>query len=142
MVVFLIMLVIHPAKFRKLVWPAACGIAVVMFALFGWAVGSNHGSVGHLITPEVKLSHTDRAFMMLYAITSAAGSSTAYGSRISDWTRFSRTRNTPVIPLLLGGPVFSNLAAILGILATSAVYSRYNIVLWNPLALLIWLQYT
>lgn len=139
-IIFLSLLAIPPARFRRLVWPAACCIGVVMFGLFGWAIASNGGKVGHLIPPAVKLTSTTRSFVMLYAITSAAGSATGYGSRMSDWTRFARTRNTPVWPMLLGPPLLSNITAILGILATSAVYTRFHVVLWNPLALLIYLQ--
>ena len=139
-VVFLLLLSIHPAKMRKLVWPAACIVAVVFFGLFGWAINANHGSPGKLLSSGKPLSPAARSWAMLYAITAAAGSSTAYATRISDWTRFSRSKNAPVLPLLIGSPIFGSLAAILGILATDAVHARYNVLLWNPLALLVYLQ--
>lgn len=77
---------------------------------------------------------------MLYAISSAAGSTTAYGCRLADWTRFSKSKNAPTVTLLVGPILFGSLAPILGILATSAVKSRYGVELWNPLQLLMYIQ--
>ena len=141
-VIFLALLTIHPSKFRYLIWPAAIIIGAVLLGLLGWAVSANGGSAGDLLAGEIQLSSTSRSFAMLYAISSAAGSSTAYASRISDWTRFAKTKNAPTVPMLIGSPIFSCLAPILGILATSAVYSKYKVILWNPLALLLYVQET
>jgi nucleobase:cation symporter-1, NCS1 family len=141
-VIFLALLPIHSAKFRRLVWPAALCIAVVFFGLFGWAINANNGKIGDLISPKIHLSHTTKPFVMLYAITTAAGSSTAYSSRMSDWTRFSKSKNTPAIPALMGSLIFGSLTAVLGILATNAVHSKSHVVQWNPLGLLIYIQET
>ena len=59
---------------------------------------------------------------------------------MSDWTRFSKTKNAPTIPLLIGSPLFGTLGAVLGILATNAVHTKDKVVEWNPLALLIYVQ--
>lgn len=136
------MLFIHPSKMRFLVWPSAAMIALAFIGLFGWAIGSNHGSAGNLLEPSVHVSSTNRAFLMLYIMSSAMGSSTGYASRFTDWTRFAKTPNTPTIPILMGLPLAGSLTAILGILATSAVHSRYNVVQWNPLNLLLYIQAT
>lgn len=141
-VVFFMLLMVHPSKFKRLVTPGAIMIAAVFFGLLGWAISSNGGTVGSLLSGKVPLSSTSKSFTMLYAISSGAGSSTAYASRISDWTRFAKTKNAPTLPFLLGGPFLGCLAPILGILATSAVYSRYEVILWNPLALLLYVQET
>jgi NCS1 family nucleobase:cation symporter-1 len=44
--------------------------------------------------------------------------------------------------MLIGSPILGCLGPIFGILATSAIYSRYEVVLWNPLALLLYVQET
>ena len=134
------MLPIHSSKYRRLVWPAACGVAIVFFGIFGWAIGANGGKPGNLLTPKVHLSSTARSFAMLYGISSTAGSGTAYSARMSDWTRFSKSKNTPTIALLVGSPIFGSLSTILGILATNAVNAKYGVIEWNPLALLIYAQ--
>jgi cytosine/uracil/thiamine/allantoin permease len=141
-VIFFALLPLHSAKFRRLVWPAALCIAVVFFGLFGWAINFNNGKTGDLLTPKVHLSRTAKSFVMLYAITTAAGSSTAYSSRMSDWTRFSRSKNTPAVPALIGSLIFGSLTSVLGILATNAVHTKSNVVQWNPLGLLIYVQET
>jgi NCS1 family nucleobase:cation symporter-1 len=139
-VIFFALLPIHPSKFRNLVLSAACGVAVVFFGLFGWAISDNDGSVGSSLTVDLNLEFSALAFIMLYGISTSTGSATAYATHISDWTRFSRTRTTPTIPLLLGAPLFGPLTSIIGILATSAVHSKNGVIEWNPLALLLWLQ--
>ena len=139
-VIFLALLPIHSSKFRRLVWPGACGVAIVFFGLFGWAIGANGGSPGNLIAPKVHLSSTARSFAMLFGISSIAGSATAYASRMSDWTRFSKTKNAPVVALLAGPPIYGVLTTLLGILATNAVHAKYKVIEWNPLVLLIYIQ--
>ena len=137
--VFFALLPIHQSKFRRLVWPAACGIAIVFFGIFGWAIHTNDGSPGNLLTPKVKLSPTQKSFAMLYAISTTGGSGTAYATRMSDWTRFSKTENSFVIPSIVS-PAFGILTALLGVLATNAVHSKDNVIEWNPLSLLLYLQ--
>lgn len=136
------MVFIHASKMRHFVWPSACLIVVAFFGLFGWAIAVNGGTPGSLITPAVQLSTSNRAFAVLYIISSASGSITGYGSRIADWTRFAKTPHTPTIPMLVALPIFGSMTAILGILATSAVHSKYGVVQWNPLTLLLYLQKT
>ena len=130
---------VHPSKFRFVVWPAAITTAVVFIGLLGWAISANGGTTGNLLAGKVPLSSSGKSFAMLYAISSAAGSSTAYASRISDWTRFAKTKHAATIPMLIS-PLYAIIGPIFGILATSAVYSRYKVVLWNPLALLLYVQ--
>ncbi|KAJ9608822.1 hypothetical protein H2200_006593 [Cladophialophora chaetospira] len=141
-VVFLLLSIVHPSKYRNLVWPAAIVISVVLLGLLGWAISANGGTSGDLLAGKINLSSTDKSFAMLYAISSAAGSSTAYASRISDWTRFAKTKHSPTFAMLVAAPLFGCIGPIFGILATSAVYSRYGVVTWNPLALLLYVQET
>jgi NCS1 family nucleobase:cation symporter-1 len=123
-------------------WTGGLAIAAVVLGVFSWAIHANHGKVGHLLETDIKLSGINKSFTMLYAISTAAGSITAYASRMSDWTRFSRTKHTPTIPSIIGPLIFASLTSILGILTTSAVHARYKVVQWNPLALLVYLQET
>ncbi|KIY01451.1 uncharacterized protein Z520_03003 [Fonsecaea multimorphosa CBS 102226] len=141
-VVFFLLLLIHPSKLRNLVWPAAITIAVVFLGLLGWAISANGGTVGNLLAGKIHLSSTNKSFAMLYAISSAAGSATAFSSRVSDWTRFAVTKHSATVPMLVFAPIFGCIGPIFGILATSAVYSRYQAVEWNPLGLLLYVQAT
>jgi nucleobase:cation symporter-1, NCS1 family len=141
-IIFFLLLLVHPSKLKNFVWPGAIAIGAVFLGLLGWAISANGGTTGNLLAAKIQLSGTSKSFAMLYAISSAAGSSTAFSSRISDWTRFATTKNAPTIPMLLGAPIFGSLAPIMGILATSAVYSKYQEVEWNPLGLLLYIQKT
>ena len=136
----MLLLHIHASKFRKLVWPAAAGMAIVFFGLLGWAINANDGGLGHLLKPKIHLAPTQKAFTMLYGITSGAGSFTAFGTRYSDWTRFSKNGRTYAISTAISIPIFQIVSPLLGVLVTSAVYSRYGVVQWNPLILLLYLQ--
>lgn len=44
--------------------------------------------------------------------------------------------------MLVASSILGCIGPLFGILATSAVYSRYEVVTWNPLALLLYVQKT
>ena len=117
-------------------------IAAAFIGLFGWAISANGGSPGNLLHPTKQLSSTNRGFLFLYFMSSAMGSTTGYASRITDWTRFAKAPHTPTIPMFVALPIAASLTAVLGILATSAVHTKYHVVQWNPLSLILYVQET
>ena len=59
--------------------------------------------------------------------------------RQSDWTRYAKTKRSPVLNQLLGAPLTITIAATFGVFATSAVKEHYGVTLWQPVELLEWI---
>jgi nucleobase:cation symporter-1, NCS1 family len=78
------------------------------------------------------------------SISSGAGAYTGGTVRMSDWTRFAKTRNAPIIPITIAMSLTITLGALIGVLTTFASYEIFNdgVVYWNPLVLLQHLQAT
>jgi NCS1 family nucleobase:cation symporter-1 len=49
-----------------------------------------------------------------------------------DLSRYSRTKSAPSLSQLITLPIVNTAVACLGIFATSAVYSQWGVVIWNP----------
>ncbi|KAK4220772.1 NCS1 family nucleobase:cation symporter-1 [Podospora fimiseda] len=97
---------------------------------------------GELVKPSVSLAKVDRIFAMLASISSVAGAYTGGSVRVSDWTRYRKTMNAPVVPLITTMPVTITIGVLVGILVTSAGNSMYGEIIWIPLLLLQRLQET
>lgn len=105
----------------------------------GWAVHANGGSPGDLVSPAIKLTRAEAGFRVVQGITSVAGTYTGGTDRVSDWTRYGRSRHvsTPAIATLA---ITVILTALVGIISTSALAERYGMLQWNPLIMLQWIQ--
>jgi NCS1 family nucleobase:cation symporter-1 len=79
---------------------------------------------------------------MMSSISSVAGAYTGGTVRVSDWTRFAKTKRAPVIPIIIAMPLTVTTGALIGVLVTSASFELYGQVLWNPLVLLQYVQDT
>lgn len=112
---------------------------VTLFSIMGYAVAANGGSPGNLITPAIKLSRTEASFRVVQGITSVAGTYTGGTDRVSDWTRYGKGRHTAT-PAIITLAITVVLAALLGIIATSAFAEAYGELQWNPMIMLQWLQ--
>ena len=77
----------------------------VFFGILGYSVHGNGGSVGSLVTSTVHLSSSQRAFRMVQCVSSIGGTWAATSERISDWTRFSRSRNAPNLAFFVAIPL-------------------------------------
>ncbi|KAF2808288.1 uncharacterized protein BDZ99DRAFT_572173 [Mytilinidion resinicola] len=77
---------------------------------------------------------------MMSSMSSVAGAYTGGSVRISDWTRYSKTRNASVLPMAISMPLTVTLGALIGILVTSATNNMYGVVIWNPLLMLQYVQ--
>jgi len=85
-----------------------------------------------LITPAIKLSKTEAGFRVIQGITSVAGTYTGGTDRVSDWTRYGRSRHTST-PAIFSLFVTVILTALVGIISTSALSQAYGILEWNPI---------
>lgn len=110
-----------------------------LLGIMAWAVHSNGGSPGDLVSPAIKLSRAETGFRVVQGITSVAGTYTGGTDRVSDWTRYGRNRHTST-PAIISLAVTVTLTALMGIISTSALAQRYGMLEWNPLIMLQWIQ--
>jgi len=75
----------------------------------------------------------------MQGITSVAGTYTGGTDRVSDWTRYGRSRHTST-PAIVTLAVTVILTALLGVISTSALAERYGEVQWNPLIMIQYVQ--
>ncbi|KAI1340159.1 hypothetical protein F5Y15DRAFT_50141 [Xylariaceae sp. FL0016] len=133
-VVFTLLMFIHPSKLQPLIYLSQYGINLTILGVFIWALAANGGA--SLLPPSKTISSSERSFRILQAMSSVAGAWTGASIRQSDWTRFSKTRSAPTVHQLITGPVALVICATMGIAATSAVAQMYGEPIWNPIALL------
>lgn len=126
-------------QLRKFLYPSIVMSAISLFGILGWIVHEN-GGPGNLVSPAFTISNQDRAFLFLQCVSSTASVWGGSGDRLSDWTRYSRSRHAST-PAMLGGlAVTYTLVAIMGVIATSAFNSRYGELLWSPVSMLLYVQ--
>jgi NCS1 family nucleobase:cation symporter-1 len=78
------------------------------------------------------LTKAETGFRVIQGITSVAGTYTGGSDRVSDWTRYGRSRHTST-PAIIVLAVTVILTALVGIISTSALAEAYDLVQWNPL---------
>lgn len=126
-------------QLRNFLYPSIIMSAIALFGVLGWAVHAN-GGPGDLISPTLSLSYQERVFLFLQCVSSTAAVWGGSGDRLSDWTRYARSRHAST-PAMLGGLVTTyTLIAIVGVVATSAFYAKYGELLWSPISMLLYVQ--
>jgi NCS1 family nucleobase:cation symporter-1 len=133
-IVFTPMMLIHPSKIHRFLWVAFAAVLATIVGLFIWAVASNGGAPA--LPSKVPLDKSTRSFRMLQAVSSVAGAWTGSAIRQADWTRYAKTKRTPVLNQLLTVPITITATATLGAFATSAVKQMYGREIWQPITLL------
>jgi NCS1 family nucleobase:cation symporter-1 len=126
-------------KVQKLLEVQVVVATATLLGIMGWAVHANGGSPGDLVSPAIKLSKAEAGFRIVQGITSVAGTYTGGTDRVSDWTRYGRSRHTST-PAIISLAVTVILTALVGIISTSALAQRYGKLEWNPLIMLQWIQ--
>ncbi len=58
----------------------------------------------------------------------------------SDWTRYAKTPNSPILSQILAAPLTITITALIGIMVTSACKPIFNELIWSPIALLPQIQ--
>ncbi|KAF2832563.1 putative nicotinamide riboside transporter 1, partial [Ophiobolus disseminans] len=126
-------------KVQKLLEIQVVVAAATLLGIMAWAVHANGGSPGDLVSPAIKLSRAEAGFRVVQGITSVAGTYTGGTDRVSDWTRYGRSRHTST-PAIITLAVTVILTALVGIISTSALAQRYGMLQWNPLLTLQYIQ--
>lgn len=112
-----------------------------LLGIMGWAIAAN-GGVGNLITPQVDVPKSQVGFLMVQGISSVAGTYTGGSERVSDWTRYAKSRHAPTPAQLTALPITVTLVALIGIITTSAFSGIIGHLEWNPMITLQLIQAT
>lgn len=126
-------------KIHNWLYPNFLIICVTFAGILGYFIHTN-GGPGDLIKPTITISPVERGFAVMSSISSVAGAYTGGSVRVSDWTRFTKTRRAPIIPLIVSMPLTVTIGALVGVLVTSAANEMYGEIIWSPLTLLQTLQ--
>lgn len=121
-------------------WPAFLGTIGTVFGIMAWAVSQNGGSAGNMVAPAIEISSSIRAFRFIQCVSSVCGVYGGAADRFSDWTRFSRSKNSYILGSATAMPVCISLCALLGILTASATRAHYGETMWQPLVILEFAQ--
>lgn len=110
--------------------------AMVFCSIIGmliYAMKENNGP-GTLFNANPKLSSTgDMAWAAIQGIFSIVGTCGTGILGQSDWTRYSKTKHSPVFAQLLGAPLAVTFSGTMGALITSASNDLFGAPVWNPL---------
>jgi nucleobase:cation symporter-1, NCS1 family len=66
--------------------------SATLFGIMGWAIAQNGGRVGDLVSPQIDVPSGQVGFLMVQGISSIAGTYAGGSDRVSDWTRYAKTR--------------------------------------------------
>ncbi|EPE36531.1 hypothetical protein GLAREA_08694 [Glarea lozoyensis ATCC 20868] len=119
-------------KIQKLLEVQVVVATATLLGIMAWAINMNGGSPGNLVSSQLKLTKAEVGFRVMQGITSVAGTYTGGTDRVSDWTRYGRSRHTST-PAILALFLTVILTALIGILSTSALIQVYGEAQWNPL---------
>ncbi|KAK9415281.1 hypothetical protein SUNI508_02129 [Seiridium unicorne] len=127
---------VPPHQIQKLLVANLVILSATLLGIMGWAIHAN-GGPGNMVTPAVDIPQIESK-----GITSIAGTYTGGSDRVSDWTRYAKTRHSPTLAQLTALPVTVTLTALVGIITTSAVTKILGEAQWNPLIMLQVVQAT
>jgi nucleobase:cation symporter-1, NCS1 family len=138
---FPIIYFVPPHQIQKFLVANLVVSSATLLGIMGWAVHAN-GGTGNLVSPAVEIPSSKVGFLMVQGITSIAGTYTGGSDRVSDWTRYAKTRHSPTLAQLTALPITVTVTALVGIITTSAVAEILGEAQWNPLIMLQVVQMT
>ncbi|KAE8360939.1 permease for cytosine/purines, uracil, thiamine, allantoin-domain-containing protein [Aspergillus caelatus] len=120
----------RPYQLRKFFWFKSIVSLPSMFGLFIWAMVDTKGRIGSLSTSTSR-SSSATAWLILAGINSGIGNLANLITNQPDYSRWSNTPNASVWTQLIVTPISVTLSASFGIIATTAVNSKYGTNIWN-----------
>ncbi|KAF2773043.1 hypothetical protein EJ03DRAFT_341272 [Teratosphaeria nubilosa] len=120
---------------------ASCVVAITLFVLLGWAVGTSEGW-GEVITAKTSISRSELGWTMSAGIMSFIGSIAARILNQNDFTRWAKRPRDVTYSQAFSYTFSGNITAIVGVLVTAATQKQYGhgTALWNPTDLFIAIQ--
>ncbi|KAH8647845.1 allantoin [Xylariales sp. PMI_506] len=125
----LVLAFLRPYQLNKFFWVKMFMIIPGITGLFIFCMANTHGQLGSLF-PQTETGSAYGWFFM-YAINAGMGNNATYITNQPDMTRWSNTLRGCRYPQLILNPVSTTLSATFGILATSAMNSKWGLDLWN-----------
>lgn len=112
---------------------------MVFMAIVGMLIYAmkENGGPGTLLTGSSSLkTRSEVAWACVQGIFSVVGTTGTGILGQSDWTRYSKHKNSPVAAQLIGAPIAVTFAGTMGALITSAAYDMMGEAIWNPIVFL------
>ena len=101
--------------------------------LFGWSVGAA-GGFGTIFNKQTRsLDGRPPAVLFFSAMSSAIAPKATLALNLADFTRYAKSPRNVVISNIFSLTILVTLAAILGVVVTSAAEEIYGVSTWNPL---------
>lgn len=140
MIIYMILMIpclmIRPERLYNFFRVTFVFVFMSMIGMLIYAMKENHGP-GRLLTQSSAFdTRGDLAWAVVQGIFSILGT---YGTGISgqsDWTRYSKKKNSPIWAQIIGAPTAVTFAGTMGALITSASNDLFGSAIWNPVQFL------
>lgn len=106
-------------KLQLYMYPSIVVTSVTIFGKLRWAL---HADGGTVISSDVVVTVSAKAFLFMQCTSSNAAVWISTGDRFADWTRFARNKYVPIPAVITGFPILATASAIIEALTTSALY--------------------
>ena len=114
----------RPTQLRPYFHGAAVVVAIALFALLGWAVGTSDGFGSVLAKSNSSLSGPKLVWQTLSSIMSVIGGIAAGILNQNDFTRFAKRPSQVVWPQAISFFVSASVVSIIGVFVTAATQER------------------
>ncbi|GAA5894947.1 nucleobase cation symporter-1 family protein [Sporobolomyces salmoneus] len=126
-------LYIHISKLRHLFMAKIILMPIFGITLFGWAVGSAGGFGKTFSRPTKIIDGRPVAVVFFQAMSSAISPKATLSLNICDFSRYAKSPKNVVAANMFSLTILVTLAALLGVVVTSAAEVIYGVTTWNPL---------
>lgn len=137
--VLLPLMMVSPERLQLAFYIACAMITSTLAGMLLWSLIAAHGA-GELLRTPTTQDGSKLSWNMLYGLQSFIGAWLGGVLGQSDWTRYSRHKNGPLLSQSFAAPLTVCLTAFLGILIASAASALYGQIFWNPFLLLLFIQ--
>ncbi|GAA5960319.1 hypothetical protein JCM3765_007472 [Sporobolomyces pararoseus] len=126
-------LYVHISKLRHLFLVKIVLMPIFGIVLFGWSVGAAGGFGTIFNKPTRSLDGRPPAVLFFSAMSSAIAPKATLALNLADFTRYAKSPRNVVVSNIFSLTILVTLAAILGVVVTSAAEEIYGVSTWNPL---------
>ncbi|EXJ83127.1 hypothetical protein A1O1_06746 [Capronia coronata CBS 617.96] len=131
----------RPQQLRPYFHGASVVVAIALFALLGWAVGTSQG-YGSIFNAKSTISSSELGWQMSAGVMSVIGSIASGILNQNDFTRFAKRPSHVTYTQAISFMTSSSLIAIIGVVVTAATQEQYGhgTALWDPSTLFVAIQ--
>ncbi|KIX95502.1 uncharacterized protein Z520_08622 [Fonsecaea multimorphosa CBS 102226] len=131
----------RPGQLRPYFHVGSLVVAITLFVLLGWAVGTSHG-YGSVFNSKTTISSTELGWQMSGGVMSVIGSIASGILNQNDFTRFAKRPSHVTYTQAFSFMFTSSVMAIVGVVVTAATQNQYGggTPLWDPSTLFVAIQ--